>query len=266
MVDLLSQSPVQTALGPSGLLTSKLFRGANYLWNLKYALADDPPSEIIDTLVKSDIAGVVPMLSDTTQALWAKQIDQWFTLSGNPTELRPAVQELYARALLGVRTKAELALYNTQQDTLARRSDLRKDAQTFYAQAKKYAMGYQEGGMPYKDLLKKAKALSSITYGMTNKEKAYFYIEFAKLASEDPDVSLNQVLTDMMMSDEGALTIGGGYVGTGSIIADIQNLPLQPNEKEILIDWILQATKDREGLGEYLMQQNLETINELEGK
>lgn len=115
LTELVTQ-PAQAIFGPFGNIFSKTLTGMQYAVNLAKADSDIAPADKFTKGSAMILSGAFPMFNDVMKSYMGYQLNRWYSTSLEALPLRPTMNAMLARSLLGVRTREELAYYRTQNE------------------------------------------------------------------------------------------------------------------------------------------------------
>ena len=112
---IMEQPIAKTMFGPFGNLASKFMIAANFTEKVLLGTPDIHPADKFTLAAGAMMSGIFPGFNDANKAYFAYQMNQWYTQAGEPLPLRPTLEGILIRGLMGVRTKEEMGYYRMQQ-------------------------------------------------------------------------------------------------------------------------------------------------------
>lgn len=113
-LETLVEAPWKVVGGPFGNLASKMLTAVD-MTRAVWGTPDIDPSDKFMMTGQLLLSGAFPVANDANQAYFAYKMNQWYTQSKEPLPLRPTLDGILARGLLGARTKEEMAHYFRDQ-------------------------------------------------------------------------------------------------------------------------------------------------------
>jgi hypothetical protein len=257
MFEIAANSPQETLLGPGGSILSRFYKSADYVWTLT-GHGRDLPENAFSDFMEILLSGALPAFSDYTQAKLALEMDTLFTRAGEPKHLEPSFQELFAKSLLGVNSKHNLAFLDLTIGTSKRQQALTEDARKMYDVAKLYARRHVLDEIPFERMEQMAKALRTMIKAHEPRDRAFLIVQFINRMNEDQEISLDEIVNDIIFSDDAV------FSGDTRMINNINQLPLSDQDKKTVTDFILGNIKPREEFANTLVKDLEETIRTLE--
>jgi hypothetical protein len=92
-------------LGPAGTLGSRLLEGARYVSLLRHGDPDATTAEKFTMAADQIAKGIIPQWNDVTSSYFAYKMDEWYTRSGEPMDLRPTWNTLLAKGIFGINSR-----------------------------------------------------------------------------------------------------------------------------------------------------------------
>ena len=108
------QTPGRAFFGPFGSIYGNITQQLSYAQAANEGLSDLPAIERYGIIAKAVLDGSIPQLSDIQKAELMRQHNLLFTKAGEPLDLVPTQNAIYARLIGGIPTNQETAYYTMQ--------------------------------------------------------------------------------------------------------------------------------------------------------
>lgn len=107
------EAPWKAIGGPFGNIASKMLTASD-MARAVWGTPDIDPSDKFIVTGQLLLSGALPAFNDANLAAFSYKMNQWYTQSREALPLRPTLDGILARGLLGARTKEEMAYYEQQ--------------------------------------------------------------------------------------------------------------------------------------------------------
>jgi len=104
------QAPGEAFFGPFSSIYGDVTQSMSFAQSLNVGLSDRPTLEKYTLMTKAVLDGTVPQLQDLQKAQLMKKFNLMFNEMGEPLDLEPTQNAVYARLLAGVSTNQQAAL------------------------------------------------------------------------------------------------------------------------------------------------------------
>ena len=115
LTEISLQTAGEAMFGPAGSIYGDITQQLSYAQKAGKGLTDRTTLEKVQEIGRAVLEGFIPQLTDFQKARLMRQYDRYFTTAGEPIDLIPTRNAIYARLIGGIQTNAEVAYYHQQR-------------------------------------------------------------------------------------------------------------------------------------------------------
>jgi hypothetical protein len=115
LTEISLQTAGEAMFGPAGSIYGDITQQLSYAQKAGKGLTDRTAIEKVQEIGRAVLEGFIPQLTDFQKARLMRQYDRYFTSAGEPIDLVPTRNAVYARLIGGIQTNAEVAYYHQQR-------------------------------------------------------------------------------------------------------------------------------------------------------